>query len=236
MLINLFKYILGDSGGTAMDRLLKTELGPYLTPRIIVGWLRSNKLGTINVPDCCPLQELSKSINGYNGSAKFSELDYNFNNADEKHVAAVIAVSLNQKISTNLPRDIDLARLAKTIDALIKIQKKPDNLTHDTTTVAEPIEQTPPIPTQPANQPQVQKRRTIPKIPALKLSESNSQNLCKTCGEKSFINSKYTGCYCFKPLAKSVKTIKITNGYKLLLGQAWDDDAVLALMENLNAK
>jgi hypothetical protein len=236
MLIDLFKSILGNSGATAMERLLKTEIAPYLVPRVIVGWLRNESVGVIDIPVGCPLYSLSKTLNGYTGFSKFGELDYNFNDADEKHVAAVIAVSLNQNISTSIPRDIDLAKLAKTIDALIKIQKKPDNLTHDTTTIAEPIEPNQPIPAQPVNPPQVQHRRTIPKIPrtSLKLSESASNKDCKICGEKSFTNNKYTGCYCFKSLAKNVKTSKDSNGYKLILGDAWDDEAVLTLMELFN--
>ena len=238
MLINLFKYILGNSGASAMEKLLKTDLSSYLVSRVIVGWLRNESVGTINIPDSCPLQSLSKSSGGYNGSSKFGELDYNFDNADEKHVAAVIAVLLNQNISISTPRDIDLAKLAKTIDALIKIQKKPNNLTHDTTTIAEPVEPTPPTPAQPVNPPQVQRRRTIPKLPrtTLKLSEAASNKDCKICGEKSFTNNKYTGCYCFKPLAKDIKTCKDINGYKLFLGDSWDDEAILTLMEHFNGR
>src|ERR1035438_4530042 len=114
MLIELFKSILGNSGALAMERLLKTEIAPYLIPRVIVSWLRNESFGSVNIPCGCPLQSLSKSLKGYSGSSKFGELDYSFEDSDEKHVAAIIAVSLSQNISTSIPRDIDLAKLAKT--------------------------------------------------------------------------------------------------------------------------
>jgi hypothetical protein len=130
MLQEFFQAVLGTNGASVMEALAKAseELGDYLNPRIIVGWLRQTDYGDIEIPNGCQLSNLSKNGYGYSGVGSIEGIDYSFQNASEEHVTAVIAVASKQDIKPVEVKDVDLARLAKTIDLLLaanKLQRPP---------------------------------------------------------------------------------------------------------------
>jgi hypothetical protein len=145
-------------------------------------------------------------------------------------------------------RDIDLARLAKTIDALVK-SKKGKASTPGTGLHAAPIAPEPPIaptpvaPTMPkpdaAKKPKVEKPKTKaekPKLPKLRLSISDSFKTCSVCRAKNISGVDFVGCHCFKALAKqvSVEVMNWGSGFELSFGPDWDQDAVETLQECFN--
>jgi hypothetical protein len=248
-MLPFFKEILGNQGAEVIARLAKAskDLGYYMTPRIIVSWLRQSPYGEVVVPAGCPLKSLVKSGYGYSGTAEVQGLDYSFKYSQEEHVAAIIAVASNQKVKPVEIKDVDLARLAKTIDLLVKSAPKAPANQYEHTVVAsnlQPEEPVQPTLVQPAqNQTKNPVKSKIPKlkkkpllnaaIKPLKVTKSEAENSCVICGQKMFSQGKFVGCVCFAPMAKSVKTIVSAGEYLLTFDDDWDEDAYLALIGNI---
>jgi hypothetical protein len=239
MLPNFFKDVLGNSGAAVMQHLAKASevFEAYLLPRVIVGWLRSSAYGDINIPAECPMTALQKTGYGYSGSADFGGLEYSFSNAPEEHVAAVITVALGKSIESVDVRDIDLARLAKTIDMLCKAAPKAPANQFEHQEVASAIQPEGPISpvlTQPAQNKKVAKTPKIPRLKSskksLKITKTESGNTCQVCGHKLFENGVFVGCVCFGPLAKNCKTLQDKSGFTIVLGGECDEDAYLSLI------
>ena len=88
------------------------------------------------------------------------------------------------------------------------------------------------VPGQPKTQPKP------PKLPGVKpktiqVSKAEATNRCVTCDGTQFKGDKFIGCFCFRPLAKSVETVCHGSGYTLKLGSDWDNESILALAESI---
>jgi hypothetical protein len=247
-MLPFFKEILGEQGASVITQLAKAskDLGYYMTPRIIVSWLRQSPYGEFSVPIGCPLNTLVKNGYGYSGTATIQGLDYSFKHSQEEHVAAIIAVASNHKIEPVEVKDVDLARLAKTIDLLVKsATKRPANQFEHQVPASnlQPEEPIQPVPTQPTrNQtrspvkskiPKLKKKPLLNAVKPLKVTKSEASSDCPVCGQKMFSQGRFVGCICFAPMAKSVKTDVVVGGYLLTFDEDWDQDAHLALMEIL---
>jgi hypothetical protein len=249
MLPKFFEAILGASGAEVMQRLVKAsaDLEGFLSPRVVVGWLRHVDYGDVEIPPGCPLATLKKTGHGFNGSTTIQGLDYIFEHSTEEHVAAVVALAVDAKPVVAATRDVDLAKLAKTVDLLIKaaIKTPPDQ--HERTRVASNIEAeqpVEPVAVQPvAVQPAQNQRKTakpglkipkvgqkIPKPKPLMVTKSEMSRKCDICGCGMFKNDTFVGCPCFSPLAKSCKSEVATDGVVLKFGPDWDTDAYLTLI------
>lgn len=97
--------------------------------------------------------------------------------------------------------------------------------THAPTPADGPIQPTPPT-----------KQKSIPrmklktfKAPSLKIGKSESEKVCGFCGGVQFNNNKFTGCTCFRDLAKAVKTTVYGDGYALDFKESFDKEAYLVL-------
>lgn len=231
-----FKHILGLQGWRVLESLSKSSenIASYLTPRIVVSWLRQEDYGQLQVPQGCPLQKLAKSGYGYSGATNIGGLDYNFENVAEEHIAAIITVASGQEIQQTETKDIDLAKLAKTIDLLVKAQK----IQYERTQNAQYLEPEQPIEPE-ATQPKQTTKPALPKVPQipkitrkrkLTVQKSEAQKPCQLCGKKMFTNTQFTGCTCFSPLAKSVSTASSPLSYTLTFSEDIDEDALLALI------
>jgi hypothetical protein len=248
MLPKFFNSVLGSSGFAVMQNLAKAsvELESYLSPRIIVGWLRHSLYGRIVVPTECPLTKLNKSGYGYSGATNIDGVDYSFSNSSEEHVAAVITIALGKSVEPVDVKDIDLARLAKTIDLLCKAAPKAPANQYQHTVTAQPLQ--PEEPKQPdLNQPATNKTKNnitkpikskIPKIPGvrplvqkpIKITKSESLKKCDVCGQQMFLDNVFVGCICFSPLAKNCKCTVDKDNITITFDEEWDDDSVLALV------
>ena len=247
MLPKFFDAVLGSSGFAVMENLAKAskELESYISPRIIVSWLRHADYGQVKVPDQCPLDSLNKTGYGYSGNANIDGVDYSFSNSPEEHVAAVITIALGKSIEPVEIKDIDLARLAKTIDLLCKAAPKAPANQYEHTVTAQAIQ--PEEPKQPVlNQPATNKTKNnvtkpkskIPKIPGvkpviqkpIKITKSESKKKCDVCGQQMFLNDVFVGCICFSPLAKNCKCTVDKDNITIAFDEDWDEDSVLALV------
>lgn len=125
-----------------------------------------------------------------------------------------------------------------------------------------PIAPTPPDPTQNSKGPVVGLRPKLPKppkagqlthpldpkktqpapgtaapaSPSLNVTKSQARVRCALCGIPQFKDDHFTGCYCFKAMAKSVKVSADEHGYVLQFKSEWDAESIITLAEALQEK
>jgi hypothetical protein len=195
---NLLKHLVGDKGLEALRPLLKNEtLAAFITPRLVTGWLRKSTYGELKLQ---PFQALVKTGYGYDGNIQLKEVNYIFEKATEEQVAAMVSVTLEQKVEPTI-KDLDLAKLSKTLDLLIKVEPRyePKEVISTAAPKLEPVEATD---KQPPVVNRVQRRRFSK---TMLVTDKESKSLCKLCGKSQFDKGEFKGCTCLKSLAKSVK-------------------------------
>ena len=228
------KNIIGEKGIEALDALIKMSptLKSYISPRVVIGWLRNAKYGQIpNIPES-PFSSLVKNGYGFTGTALVKSEQYTFSNVPEEHVAAIVTLAFNEVLEPVSTKDVDIAKLAKTIDLLVKAQTK---VQFERTKPANNLEPMPPVKPDTQN---VQTQAVKPKLPKLKkpvgfkpikFNKSEVQNRCSVCSGRLFDNEVFVGCTCFKPLAKGVKTNCVNDQITLTFDNTWDQEAILSL-------
>lgn len=252
-LTQMVKSILGIQGTQVMETLVKAEpvLASYISPRAIIGWLRQADYGDLQLGDSC-FTQLSKSGYGFSGAVTIHNIPFRFEYVSEEHIAALATIASGDSIQQIEYKDIDLAKLAKTIDLLVKANKPKDrqfermgtaqNLEHQEPTKPDTVQDQPGKPAKPV---EAAKAKTLkipgiktktpsakPSIPKpIKLSRSETQRVCSICHSKMFQDDRFTGCTCFRPLSKGVTTTCIIPGQiTLSFDRTWDNEAVMALV------
>lgn len=244
-MLPFFDKLIGPHGVAVMSALEKScdDLSGYITPRVIVGWLRQSDYGDVSLPDGCCISKLEKSGYGYSGQSKIQDQDYEFKYASEEHVAAIITTACGQTLSKCSTKDLDLAKLAKTIDLLIKATKlqyertqrvqplEPDGFVPPTTTQPKQVAK-PTIPqlNKPIKKIAIQTQWTKPKRKKLTVWKSETSKPCSLCGQTLFENNKFVGCTCFKPLAKNITSSDDKLTITMEFDNDIDQDAMLALI------
>ena len=213
------KNLLGDSGYGALLPLLKNEeISAFVIPKVIVSYLSRCELGRIELPF---FDSLIKSDSGYSGFIKIKDVDHSFEKNIEEQIAAIVSVLLNKTLSSSL-KGLDLAKLSKTIDLLIKSQS-------DKFKIEPPegkLQQVPPkAPIAPVATVPAQTNKTSIKK-TMMVSEKEAKSNCKICKHPRFKDGKFVGCICVKPLAKSVETVLVGSKYKLSFSSLDDDEAL----------
>lgn len=93
----------------------------------------------------------------------------------------------------------------------------------------------PKLPTPKAATDQIQTGTTVKQPKAKTLStnvtKSEAARECGACGSKQFREGVFTGCMCFRVLAKSVATTTTKDGFKLEFGSEWGRADVATLFE-----
>lgn len=171
----------------------------------------------------------------------------------------------HERVGTRL-KDLDIQRLGKNIDTLAKARvavaelrkramgAEPPGPAHAATAPDGPVAPTPPVPNQTSKGPMVGKNPTAPtppkpshpsllpgaktqvKSPTLKVTKNQADRRCPICSGTQFKTGRFSGCICFRDLAKSVRVRILEDGYNLEFGADWDADSILTLVESLGAK
>ena len=251
-MVNKFLEKILGAGYIAVEPLLKTGLEGVVVARTAVSWLRNSPVGDLN----CGVLLLSKTENGISGCIEFGGGDYLFTDASNEHAAAAIVTSLGVSLDKAIVKDLDIAKLGKTIDLLVKsVNKKRIADKPGIGQVAKPMKPKLPDPV-PPQIPQIKTKGRIssipsirqqqkpdpramvpptlpikPGIPNIKLSEKEMVRKCEVCGLCQCNKNQFVGCSCFKGLSKSVKSQLIPGGLQLSFDGNWDLDAVETLLE-----
>lgn len=220
--------VLGTEGARALARQAEREpdLAAVLVPRTALAWLQDLDKHEGNLPGVdTSYLKFSKNGVGYGGVVNLGDINYEFQNAGQEHLAAAIAVAVGQGgTTTPAVRDLILARLGKSIDALAKAQvlvkALPRVLKADLPgTTAKPREQTEPEgPTQPQKQARNARPKLpkSPKLPGIKVEKSEAATPCAVCERNMFNEAlKFEGCMCWQDLAKHVTTTVYNDGVVL---------------------
>ena len=213
----LFK-LLGEVGHKALEPLLRNEsLYSFVLPKAVISYLEIQSDGNVDLEGVI----LNKSNNRYSGSININETEYDFSDASGTEVAALVCLANNKKPESEL-KSLDLAKLSKTIVALVKSQATAKEPLASTAKPREPEEPEPQIP--PDNSTNI-KRGPINKT--MMVPDKHTEKVCKACGQEMWKNKEYVGCVCTKSMSKSVTT-KLISGYSVLtFGKDLDEDSVL---------
>jgi len=220
----LLLKLLGQTGLNALKPLLKNEsLAAFIVPRVLLSWLQGAQKGNIELS---LFDSLNKSEAGYSGEIKIQDTNYSFDMVNGVEVAAMVSLALDQKVDVGI-KALDLAKLSKTLDLLVKSSQPLKEPGEGKSPVAPKI-----APQEPQDAPKapntVARIRSRAMAKTMLVSNKESKTLCKMCGKPQFNKSNFTGCDCLKAMAKSIKCIAKTEGYLLKFE---DPDELLTMAE-----
>lgn len=199
------KAVLGEDGAKALSKAAQRgpELEYALLPRTIMAWLgiaaRADFEGQIPGVGNTYLQ-FAKSEDRYSGSVAVGDEVYSFDSASMLHLGACVAVALgadHERVDPSL-RDLDLQRLGKNIDTLVKARiavaelrklrlemtkaakspsggAEPPGPAHAPTPPQAPTAPEAPQPTQTSKGPTVSVKPKLPKLPTPKAATDQVQ-------------------------------------------------------------
>lgn len=120
--------VLGPVGFEALKRAgkLMPQLDNAILPRCAIAWVDASQEGFQgNVPGTSVMLTFKKSEDGYNGTMRYKGFDFDFKNTTEHYVVACVVTALGEsKEIVEEARSIDLARLGKSVDLMVKQEKK----------------------------------------------------------------------------------------------------------------
>ncbi len=232
---------------TAADSFLAAILGPgaapiarvaaepvyagYVVPRVVRAWLDAREGFSGNLPGTGVGVSLRKTEAGWGGQVDVGGSAYRFSGKTVYHATAAISAALGAEFVPVQARDIDLARLGKTLDALVKAAPRARGAGEAPGPAAKPADKIAP---EEKNAPEVRQpsgRRRLPiKPPApvkLTMSEVEAAVPCKVCDQKQVRGGKWVGCSCVRGLEKG-EVRRVPAGYEVHL-TGWSDSDITVL-------
>jgi len=155
----------------------------------MLAWLNSLPTGTNNDY----FKGLEKSSQGYSCQVDIGGEVYDFTNISENYLAAIALVQEGETGQDILTKGASLAKLAKTIDLLIK-SNVPKPLPPPIPQKIDPTEEI----TQNIKPPTGNTQRKI------KLYPQDLEKACPQCGTKLFKNEQFQGCICLTEVKKKL--------------------------------
>lgn len=219
------KTALGEDGATAMRKSVakNPDLENYLIPRTLLSFIQHYESGTVG-----PAM-FAKSATGYTLNNKAVESEY--------HLVAELVEFLGCDVQPFDLTDVELRRLGKSLDSLVKLRKAVDILKTDPPgPSAQPRKPEEPVkPIQPqAPSTGAAKKPKLPKLSMLNVEQNQLGKSCPDCDCAFFKNNRFVGCICTKELAKSVKTTVYGDGVVLDFGSDVSAKEILDLKGILN--
>jgi hypothetical protein len=228
--------VLGVNGAAIMSRLADSSeiIKTAAVPRTIMSWLGSMEGYNAKLPGSEINLKLVKSESGF--YVEFNGIETE--EASIEKAAAVIAVGLGVTSGMSKFKDVDLAKLGKTIDLLVKAQKglaggqggglaqghhpsvgSAGAVTGEMNATVGPIR---------PDKPEMAKPTVLQNKGAkIALSEEESEKVCKVCkGKQKDKKGQIKGCHCFTDLSSTLEVKKSESGYEVTFGVGWDDAAI----------
>lgn len=257
--INSFlKNVLGEDGLQACNRVNQKmpAMQTILAPRTILSWLtlavRTNYDGEIPGVNQTYMS-LSKHEQGISGIIISNGDSYEFANDDILDVASTLSVVLGVEnlLIDPILKNTDISKLGKSIDMLVKARVISNNTVQEESSseeskmdkVEEPGGAAAPKKPKKPEMPQVpvavaptmnKPMKTVSKSFELHIKKSQSEKMCPECGIRQFRADKFSGCMCFRSLAKTVSTKVVKDGYVLSLNKSsWDSETIQTLIASL---
>ena len=246
------KAVLGTDGASSLKKAADKygELEGAIVPRAIMAWLgvvsRGDYEGGLPGVDDSYLDFTKNQDSTYDGSIAIGEGVFPFQNASVFHLAASVALSLGASLEAQSLKDVDVVKLGKSIDILVKAKYLSGTDLFSKAIPGPPNKPNvrgaplPPVtPTKQIGQPEVpasqkpavaDKQAKMPKhkIPQLKVKlpkvpkktvavpAKATKNECNECGQLLIKNEKFVGCLCFREMAQYVNLSKRDNEHYVL--------------------
>lgn len=255
--------VLGTDGAQALKKVsaISPALENALLPRTIIAWLNISARGDFEgeLPGVANTYlSFKKNDQSYSGVVSIEDENYSFTNASLYHLAASIAVALGADGDQVDPalRNRDLVNLGKSIETLAKARvvvrelknRKAEPPGAQAAPQAQGAPQTampgqkqspqvrPPAAKPPALKPPKGPKTSIPKLPSLKMAMSEAGKECGICGLPQFKGNVFTGCLCFRDLAKSTTVTTEGSTFILDFGREWDRESLSVFLETVNGR
>jgi hypothetical protein len=258
--------VLGEEGAHALSKAAarSTALEGVLLPRAVLAWVRSIDSFEGGIPGIeNSYIRFAKSESGYSGSINLAEQLYEFSGASQEHVASAVIVALGQeRARVDGTKALDLSRLGKSIDLLVKARRvtaslakaAPQGARHGAAAVPQK-QKDPEAPTAPTKQqapprpPEPKPKDYVPaaprakvqlpkvKLPGVKFTKTEIPHACVECGTR-FRNTAGTlrGCLCIRDLMKSVDIEDSGDHYVFTFGGDLDHEEQSFIVETLGAR
>jgi hypothetical protein len=264
---DFLKAVVGEDGTQALVKAAERS-GPIenaIVPRAIMAWLsvvaRFDYEGQIPGVEDSYLDFSKNDTGTYNGTVALGDGVFPFENATVLHLAAAIAVALGSDEAPDPAlKDLDLARLGKSIDIMAKAKYLTDGMfkaespgpAHAPTEQEGATEAAPPqmaprrmaqrkplipkVSRAPAPKPKVETPK-LPGVPkAFPITDRHMKKECSECGTKLFKNDTFVGCLCFRDLAKSITVRKNVQGVSLAFAPSVEPEAIAVVLETLGVR
>ena len=236
------KAVLGNDGAQAMRRAVAKDprLEYYLIPRTLLGWAIAKNQFEGTLPGLDVYVNFKKHEQGYSGGISHSDGSVTpFNANDEYGLVANLAASMGVEAGVFKGTDKMLVSLGKSVDALLKARNALRALEKGAVelpgTTAKPLKpEGPEEAMAPIKQPKMAAKPKLPKLPVLKVEVKELSKACATCGGGLFKSQKFTGCLCWRDLAKHAVTTVYSDGVVVEFGSGADKATVQALYKDLN--
>ena len=239
---SFLKSVLGQDGAQAMRRAVakNPDLESYLVPRTLLSWAMTKKEFEGTVPGIENVYvQFRKNEGGYTGSiGKNSNPVAPFSVPTEYHLVAELIQAIGYEVQSFSGTDKSLVTLGKSVDALLRARSLTKSLEKGAIdlpgTTAKPIKpEGAEEAVEPIKQPKMAMKPKLPKLPVLKVEKKDMSKSCKTCSGIMFKSQKFTGCMCWRDLAKHATTTLYSDGAVVEFSKAADKAAVLALYKEL---
>jgi len=240
-IFDFLKAVLGQDGATAMRKAVARDprIEYFLVPRTALGWALSKTEYEGQVPGTEIYVNFKKTSDTFTGVIAHNGQPAREFSGDQYTLAADITAGLGYEVGTFEGTDKLLATLGKSIDTLLKAQFWTNKLkkgavdlpgtTHKPTQQTGPEEPQKPIAVQPSNK----TKPKLPKLPMLKVNKEDLHKSCKTCAGVQFKENKFTGCICWRDLAKHTSTTMYSDGAVVEFSKSADRAAVHAFFKEL---
>lgn len=237
------KAVLGNDGAAAMRRAVAKDprLEYYLVPRTILGWVLNKAEFEGQVPGTEVYVQFQKSEKTYSGSIGARTEPVRPFEGDIFQTVAEIATGMGFEAGSFEGTDRMLATLGKSVDALIQAR----GLTRQLVKAEAPgpahlpdsARGAPQAPLAPTKQPKTRlPMRGKGKVaaPTLKVEKGDLKKSCAACGISHFKNGKFSGCMCWRDLAKHATTTIYSDGAVVEFSKSADPKMVQTLLREFN--
>lgn len=232
--------VLGKDGLTALNKALKKDpqLEYYLVPRVLLAWVMQKSEYEGNLPGAEVYVQFKKSDASYTGAIGAGISPVTPFSGDVFGLVAELVVGLGAEVQRVDLRDGQLVRLGKSIDALLKAREALKALSKGGVdlpgkTAAPRAPEGPQEAEEPKKQPKTASKPRLPRLPVLKVELKQLEKSCSKCGSALFKGERFTGCLCWRDLAKHASTTVYSDGAVIEFARGADVATVQALVKEL---
>lgn len=234
--------VAGADGASVLSRAaeLGSDVEWAIFPRAVLSWVSAVTIGDGfdgQIPGTQTSLRLTKHEGRFSGVVGIDGQEYSFVDQPLSHVASSVAIAV-AGVAEPAPSFVspELVKLGKSIDLLVRARTlRKFTKVKTNNKVNRPGQTAAPLAPQAPEAPDPTAPNTNKKPNTVRVAKSIAHTDCPVCGGKRFKQYSYSGCACFRDLAKSTSSVEEGDQIVITLGKQWDQDAIRCLMEGLRS-